>query len=45
MVGYLGNSVNSLSAHAINSIPVAKLQKGFETPKFYRDNHIILKIT
>ena len=27
MVGYLGNSVNSLSANAINSIPAAKIRR------------------
>ena len=36
MVGYLGNSVNSLSANAINSIPAAKIQHFLETAKYPR---------
>jgi len=30
MVGYLGNSVNSLSANAINSIPAAKIRRNYQ---------------
>ena len=37
MVGYLGNSVNSLSANAINSIPAAKIHIIFETAMKIRE--------